>query len=510
MEPKQKTEQDTTVGKEHFVQKTEYLDEKLQAYSQTDAYPFHMPGHKRQSMGNWTGEAIDITEITGFDNLHHAEGILQEAQCRAAETFGADETFFLINGSTAGLLSAICGTVRRGGRLLMARNCHKAVYHAVYLMELKTAYLYPEQTDFGIQGSISPEQVRDMLEQYPDTEAVLLTSPTYDGVVSDIAAIAALAHEKGVPLIVDEAHGAHFGFSQGFPQKALAFGADLCIESVHKTLPAYTQSALLHYRKNPWIDLERVKQYLGIYQTSSPSYILMAGIDRCTRILREQGTELFAAYEQRLHDFYKKCRTLQRITVLSPDGKIGENGENDPGIWARDPSKILICAEGAGLHGQELAELLTEHYHLELEMASGHYATALTTLMDTQEGFDRLFAALQAIDRKNRKNGMLHQGQELETADLFTTDDIYCEAEKVLEIAEAMDAPKTTIPLMSAAGCVSGEFVYLYPPGIPILAPGERVTEEILETLRICQARNMQIEGMKDYSGQSLEICNIL
>ena len=178
MEPKRKTEQDTTVGKDHFVQKTEYLDEKLLAYSQTDAYPFHMPGHKRQSMGNWTGEAIDITEITGFDNLHHAEGILQEAQCRAAETFGADETFFLINGSTAGLLSAICGTVRRGGRLLMARNCHKAVYHAVYLMELKTAYLYPEQTDFGIQGSISPEQVRDMLEQYPDTEAVLLTSPT--------------------------------------------------------------------------------------------------------------------------------------------------------------------------------------------------------------------------------------------------------------------------------------------------------------------------------------------
>ena len=126
---------------------------------------------------------------------------------------------------------------------------------------------------------------------------------------------------------MDEAHGAHFGFSQGFPQKALAFGADLCIESVHKTLPAYTQSALLHYRKNPWIDLERVKQYLGIYQTSSPSYILMAGIDRCTRILREQGTELFAAYEQRLHDFYEKCRTLQRITVLSPDGKLEKTGK---------------------------------------------------------------------------------------------------------------------------------------------------------------------------------------
>ena len=136
----------------------------------------------------------------------------------------------------------------------MARNCHKAVYHAVYLMELKTAYLYPEQTDFGIQGSISPEQVRDMLEQYPDTEAVLLTSPTYDGVVSDIAAIAALAHEKGVPLIVDEAHGAHFGFSQGFPQKALAFGADLCIESVHQN------AACLHPERTASLSEKSVDQ----------------------------------------------------------------------------------------------------------------------------------------------------------------------------------------------------------------------------------------------------------
>ena len=320
MEPKQKTEQDTTVGKEHFVQKTEYLDEKLLAYSQTDAYPFHMPGHKRQSMGNWTGEAIDITEITGFDNLHHAEGILQEAQCRAAETFGADETFFLINGSTAGLLSAICGTVRRGGRLLMARNCHKAVYHAVYLMELKTAYLYPEQTDFGIQGSISPEQVRDMLEQYPYTEAVLLTSPTYDGVVSDNEAVRSGCRQA--------AFCAHSRYTD--PRQRQAPSAEIPVRNRNAHRGPHPRSVVhlfhapelqsLQYRKNPWIDLERVKQYLGIYQTSSPSYILMAGIDRCTRILREQGTELFAAYEQRLHDFYEKCRTLQRIP--RPDARI--------------------------------------------------------------------------------------------------------------------------------------------------------------------------------------------
>ena len=483
--------------------KGQYLDEKLLAYRQTDAYPFHMPGHKRQLVGSWMPEEIDITEITGFDNLHHAEGILREAQHRAARIAGADETFFLVNGSTAGLLAAVCGTVKKGGRLLMARNCHKSVYHAVYLMNLKTSYLYPEQTEFGIQGSICPEQVRDMLEQYPDTEAVLLTSPTYDGVVSDIEAIAQYVHEKGIPLIVDEAHGAHFGFSKGFPQKALAFGADLCIESAHKTLPAYTQSALLHYRKNPWVDLERVKRYLGIYQTSSPSYLLMAGLDRCSRMIQEQGDELFTVYEKRLHDFYEKCKKLQRITVLSPRGKSRRTGKSEPGIWDRDPSKILICAEGVGLHGQELAELLTEKYHLEMEMASGHYVTALTTFMDTQEGFDRLFAALWEIDRNTCNDHDMSNT-------MFTTDDIYRKAEKVIEIAEAMDEAKQSVPLMESAGAVSGEFVYLYPPGIPILAPGERVTEEILQTLRICQSRNMEVEGMKDYSGQRLEICNIL
>lgn len=481
-----------------MIENEKYLDRALMEYCNSDAYPFHMPGHKRQTMGNWNCEAIDITEITGFDNLHHAEGILLEAQQRAAQTFGADESFFLVNGSTAGLLAAVCGTVKKGGRLLMARNCHKAVYHAVYLMELQTEYLYPEQTEFGIQGSIAPEQVQRMLEQYPDTQAILLTSPTYDGVVSDIAAIAEIVHAHQIPLIVDEAHGAHFGFSERFPKKAISYGADLCIESVHKTLPAYTQTALLHYRKNPWVDLERVKRYLGIYQSSSPSYVLMAGIDRCTRILREQGTTLFAAFEQQLHDFYQSCENLQYISVFP------ENG-NDDGIWDRDSSKILICAEAVGLHGQDLADLLTQKYHLELEMASGHYATALTSIMDTKEGFDRLFAALEEIDQS------FHDGSDdLEKENgqqIFTTDAIYRPAKKVMKISEAMDAQKEKVKLLESAGSVSGEFVYLYPPGIPILAPGELVTPEILDALATCQKRNMEVQGMKDFSGIWLEIC---
>lgn len=226
-----------------------YLDEALIEYGSSDIYPFHMPGHKRQRLGEFCPEEIDITEIDGFDNLHHAGGILKEGQERLASLFGSDESFYLINGSTTGILAAICGCMKKGGRILVGRNCHKSVYHAACLMEARAAYLYPEPTDFGIQGSILPEEAERKLSEYPDVQAVVITSPTYDGVVSDIEAIAKIVHAHGIPLIVDAAHGAHFGFSDGFPQKAIALGADLSVESLHKTLPCYTQTAVLHMRK---------------------------------------------------------------------------------------------------------------------------------------------------------------------------------------------------------------------------------------------------------------------
>ena len=186
-----------------------------------------------------------------------------------------------------------------------------------------------------------------------------------------------------------------------------------------------------------------------------------------------------------------------------------ENG-NDRGIWDRECSKILICAEAVGLHGQELAELLTETYHLELEMASGHYATALTSIMDTKEGFDRLFAALHEIDQSfdgASENSKKQDSEKQDGQQIFTTDAIYRPAKKVTKISEAMDAPKEKIKLLESAGKVSGEFVYLYPPGIPILAPGELVTPEILDALATCQQRNMEVQGMKDFSGIWLEVC---
>lgn len=559
-----------------------YLDEQLISYSKADYYPFHMPGHKRQRLGEWVPEEIDITEIDGFDNLHHAEGIIKEGQERLAELVGADQSFYLVNGSTAGLLSAICGSVKKGDRILVGRNSHKAVYHAVYLMELKVEYLYPEPTAFGIQGSISPEQVERKLKRFPDVAAVVITSPTYDGVVSDIASIAAIVHGYEIPLIVDEAHGAHFGFSEGFPKKAIALGADLCIESLHKTLPSYTQTAVLHvmkardirnrhdfdriskvsYQNEYRVDVERVKRYLGIYQSSSPSYVLMAGIDRCVRMLQQDAAlyksedtkeaSLFGAFEQRLREFYRACSEFRYVQVFpyidvkylyiererSYWAQRTESREctadMDTGIWAKDNSKILISAERAGLHGQQLYDLLLHKYHLQMEMASGHYVTAITTIMDTEEGFKRLLDALREIDLKaagqqmekacatgeaegdGESGNLVGEAKDDEkSANLqnmmandtrFTPLELYQPREKQMEIAQAMDSPKLEILLEDAAGYISGEFIYLYPPGIPMIAPGEVITKGMLRLIDVCRQRNMQIQGMLNLTGENVQV----
>ena len=249
---------------------------KYLTYGKSDVYPFHMPGHKRKSLSFPNPYEIDITEIDGFDNLHYATGMIKEAEVRGAELYHSKRCFFLVNGSTCGLLAAISAATRRGDKVLVARNCHKAVYHALYMNELQAEYLYPSITKNGIQGQITAEQVQESLYENPDAVAVILTSPTYEGIVSDVAKIAEVCHEHGIPLIVDEAHGAHFGFGGGFPENAVKLGADAVIMSLHKTLPSFTQTALLHLTSD-LIDEKRVERYLSIYETSSPSYIFMAG-----------------------------------------------------------------------------------------------------------------------------------------------------------------------------------------------------------------------------------------
>lgn len=447
------------------------IHNRLDQYQKSDYYGFHMPGHKRnvEKYGRTLPYGIDITEIDGFDDLHHAQGMILDAQKRAARLYHARETKFLVNGSTVGILSAILGTTKKGDRILVARNCHKSVYHALFLQELEPVYLYPEYEEaLGLNGEILPEQVEQALLEYPDIRAVMIVSPTYDGVVSDVKSIAEIAHRHGIPLIVDEAHGAHFGFHPYFPKNSNQLGADLVIHSVHKTLPSLTQTALLHMNGN-LVERSRVELYLRMLQTSSPSYVLMASIDGCMESLEQ--VDDFVEYVENLKDFEDELHNLsvlKRVKTQHYDG-----------------SKIVISTRNCGISGKELKDELLQKFHLQLEMAAGEYALAMTSVGDTKEGFQRLKEALFALD------------QSLDP--VVTERDVNLslpKAQPVKSIREALlDSRRVWVDWEDAIGEISTEFAYLYPPGIPILVPGERITREGIEYLRIHQEMGFQIEG---------------
>ena len=510
------------------------LLERLTEYAGSDAYPFHMPGHKRREIpdgipgGFPDPYGIDITEIDGFDNLHHAEGILKDAMDEAAAIYGADRSWYLVNGSTCGILSAVFATTENGGKILTARNCHKAVYHAICLNRLEAEYLYPEEiTEFGINGGIRAEDVRKALEKdamrcagnsgdvrgkITKIQAVLITSPTYEGVVSDIRAIADAAHEYGIPLIVDEAHGAHLEYADqchGFPKSALEYGADLVIQSLHKTLPSFTQTAILHV-KGKLVDQDRVSRYLSMFQTSSPSYLFMAGMERSIWYMDGDGRNEMVRYEERLEHFMERMEGLQVLEIL--DREICGKYRTVVG-W--DPSKIVVSTMRAeDFHGEELAETLRRKYHLEMEMTAPEYVIAMTSLMDTEEGFERLGTALLEIDgalrhcvepEQQKEKGESKEKERCETPEV-TESKVLHPVRRML-ICEAMNADTERTALQDTVGKVSAEFVYLYPPGIPIIAPGEVFTDAIVEKIVAYKAAGLLVQGPADPDADVILTC---
>ena len=503
------------------------LLERLTEYAGSDAYPFHMPGHKRREIpdgipgGFPDPYGIDITEIDGFDNLHHAEGILKDAMDEAAAIYGTDRSWYLVNGSTCGILSAVFAATENGGKILTARNCHKAVYHAICLNRLEAEYLYPEEiTEFRINGGIRAEDVRKALEKdamhcagnsgdvrgkITKIQAVLITSPTYEGVVSDIRAIADAAHEYGIPLIVDEAHGAHLEYADqchSFPKSALEYGADIVIQSLHKTLPCFTQTAILHV-KGKLVDQDRISRYLSMFQTSSPSYLFMAGMERCIRYMDGDGRNEMIRYEKRLERFMERMEGLQVLEVL--DREICGKYRTVAG-W--DPSKIVVSTMRAeDFHGEELAETLRRKYHLEMEMTAPEYVIAMTSLMDTEEGFERLGTALLEIDGVLRRR--MESGRK-EKAASETPEGLESKLSHPVRrmlICEAMDADTERTAFQDTVGKVSAEFVYLYPPGIPIIAPGEVFTDAIVEKIMAYKAAGLLVQGPADPDADVILTC---
>ena len=513
------------------------LINRLKDYGNTWMYPFHMPGHKRlegipeREKGRSGFDvpnpfSVDITEIAGFDNLHHPEGILKESMEWAASVYGADRTWYLVNGSSCGILSAISAaageTAARSGpgagvegkKILMARNCHKAAYHGAYLNHLKVSYLYPQPVpELGIQGGILPEDVEKALETEPESQAVLLVSPTYDGVVSDIETIAEIVHKRKIPLIVDEAHGAHFPFGEEFPVSALDLGADVVIQSVHKTLPSLTQSAILHWKRNeasggPFVDEGRLERFLSIYQSSSPSYLLMASIENAVfQMERErenrgrEGSRL-DAYDKRLERLRRGLSSMKNLHLGG--GALGERLKGQRGIYDLDLSKIVVSSKKTGWTGPKLDDLLRKEYGLEMELCGADYVLAITTCFDSEEGLLRLEKALTELDERLERE---KEGENpVSASENLLLGNSLPRAKICLSLREGMDGACRRIPLSESKGRISGEFVYVYPPGIPILAPGEEVTDLILETILEYQRRGLPVQGPEDHSLQYLKV----
>lgn len=458
------------------------MENILDLLKENNRIPMHMPGHKRNVLLSPYLEKLsadlDITEIDGFDDLNNPDGILQKSMEKAAKMRGAKKAFYLVNGSTCGILAAICAVIGDGDTVICARNCHKSVYNALELAGAKTFFVNPPiDVKTGIYGSINVEDIEKKIKENPDAKLIILTSPTYEGVVSDVEKICKIAHEKNIPVLVDAAHGAHFGFGYDFPKSATQCGADIVVESLHKSLPSLTQTAIC-YISGSLIDEADIAEKLSVFGTSSPSYLLMASIDGCVNLLTEKGEELFENWKDILDSFYERAKDLKNIEILKNDGR----------FFGLDRSKIVICEK----NGKKLMSDL-RHLGIECEMAMPGYVIAMTGMGDTKENLMKLADCLLLLDKATGK-----------CEDYAVMPDIPI---SVMPAKSAKEKPTEYVDYTHGIGRISAEYVWAYPPGVPIIIPGEEITKEIAELLQKYEACGFELKGnRKRKSGKILVI----
>jgi arginine/lysine/ornithine decarboxylase len=433
------------------------LLEHLKTYTGT-MLPMHMPGGKRRFASDLP-YAWDVTEVEGTDDLHDPCGILAEVQRRAAALWGAQRSFLLVNGSTGGILSAVRATGE--GELLMGRNCHKSVYNAAALCRRNTHYILP------VEEEILPADLASALDAHPAVTTVVITSPTYHGVISDIAALADICHSRGVTLLVDEAHGAHLGFS--FGESSVKLGADIVIQSLHKTLPALTQTAVLHCKERFASAIAREN---AVFETSSPSYILMASADECFAFLSStSGKQAMEAYKENLLTVREKLRkSLQNFRLM-------ESPRYDMG-------KLVILTHGTSCTGRELADRLRTDYRIETEMSLPHSLTAMTSPCDTEKELNAFADAVLEIDKT------VHTAQTPVLPAASPPKQVY-------PAYAVYGKEGSCLPIEEAVGKISLSYLWAYPPGIPLLVPGEQVEEPLLHTVKQYENAGIPLHGME-------------
>jgi arginine decarboxylase len=463
----------------------------LQAWVDKSPAPFYTPGHKhgvgmnRRLKDAW-GNAVfgwDLPELPGLDNLHAPEGIIQAAQMLAAAAFGAQQTWFLVNGSTAGVIAAILATCGEGDKIILPRNIHSSAIAGLIHAGAVPIFITPEyDRELDLAHCVTPAAVKFALEQHPDAKAVMVVYPTYYGACGDLAAIAAIVHSYGLPFLVDEAHGAHFGFHPDLPPSALSVGADLVVQSTHKLLGAMTQSAMLHV-SGDLICRSRVSQALRLIQSTSPSYLLLASLDAARQQMALHGRELMTATIE--------LAELARAKIAAIDGlSVVELDHPTPGFVALDRTRLTVTVSDLHLTGFAADEILSDKLGITAELPSRQHLTFIISLGNTRADIDRLVAAFTTLALNHRGDRSTYLPQIQLPATILT--------EMAITPRQATQSRQTTMSIDSAVGKISAESICPYPPGIPILIPGEIVTIEALAYLRGIQHLGGELVGCED------------
>jgi arginine decarboxylase len=485
---------------------------------------FYTPGHKRgqgiyPQLADLLGESVfraDLPELPELDNLFAPEGVIAEAQELAAEAFGAEHTWFLVNGSTAGVMAAILATCGSGDKIILPRNVHQSAIAGLIISGAIPIFVNPEYDPvLDIAHSITPDAVAVALKQHPDAKAVMMVYPTYYGVCGDVKAIANLTHQYNIPLLVDEAHGAHFAFHRDLPPSALSAGADLTVQSIHKVLGAFTQAAMLHVQGSK-VDINKVTRALQLLQSTSPSYLLLASLDAARQQMALHGQQLMAKTLLLAQQARNRIREIPGLSVLETEHIQFNQQLNQPGLFTLDSTRLTVTVSNLGISGFEADEILHQQLGVTAELPSLQHLTFIISLGNTPEDIEQLVQAFATLSKDYRHESLL-----LETSDSAVASGVYSLAlltEEIRGVArisprEAFFVPTETLPIEKIWDTcdelhpyISAELICPYPPGIPVLMPGEQITPAAIEYLQQIIKLGGSITGCSDRTLKTLKV----
>ena len=482
------------MGKYMCDQSRAPIYEALERFRGMRVVPFDVPGHKH-GKGNpeltaFLGEkcvGVDVNSMKPLDNLCHPVSVIREAEILAADAFGAANAFLMVGGTTSSVQSMVLSCCKRGDKIILPRNVHRSVINALVLCGAVPVYVNPEvDRRLGISLGMSVEQVRKAIRENPDAMAVLVNNPTYYGVCSDLRTIVKLAHEAGMMCLADEAHGTHFYFGDGMPVTAMEAGADMAAVSMHKSGGSLTQSSLLLTGER--VNAGHVRQIINLTQTTSGSYLLMSSLDISRRNLAQRGKAVF----RKVSEMAEYAR--EEINAVGGYYAYGRELINGDSIYDFDPTKLSVHTRDIGLAGIEVYDILRDEYDIQIEFGDIGNILAYLSIGDRMQELERLVSALAEIKRRYMKDpyGLLSQE--------------YIAPEVVYSPQEAFYANKKSVPLSESEGYICSEFVMCYPPGIPILAPGERITREILDYIVYAKTKGCSLTGPEDPMIENINI----